>query len=311
MLRKFVFKILAFVVPLVFCAILIEFSLRNIPNDYQYKRDYLDTKSNEINTLILGNSHSYYGIDPSYFTTNTFNASYISQSLDYDFEILKKYQNKFENLRYIVIPISYFTLYSNLANGIEAWRIKSYIIYYHLGKSNSIDQHFELLSNKFNINTKRIWQYYLKCENPISCSSLGWGQGYSSISDDLYKTGILAAKRHTLDNLQSETAIKIFRENSDVLETILSWAKNRGIKVILFTPPAFISYRQNLSSIQLTNTIQKVEFLCTMHTNCVYYNLLSDSSFVAQDYHDADHLSDIGAKKLSLIMNNLVTNQKE
>ena len=73
-MRKFSIKTLLFVVPILLLAVIIEIFLRLIPNDYLHKKKYLDAHSCDIETLILGSSHSFYGIDPNYFSNNTFNA---------------------------------------------------------------------------------------------------------------------------------------------------------------------------------------------------------------------------------------------
>ncbi|MDR2410253.1 MAG: hypothetical protein LBE13_19380 [Bacteroidales bacterium] len=92
-MRKFIVRTFLYLLPVLLFLILLEILLRNIPNDYSYKKKYLDTQFCNIETLILGNSHSFYGIDPVYFSTNTFNAAHVSQSLDYDYEILKQQYN--------------------------------------------------------------------------------------------------------------------------------------------------------------------------------------------------------------------------
>jgi len=89
-MSKFIIRTLLFSLPVLALFIVMEILLRQIPNDYLLKKKYLDNHSKEIETLILGSSHSFYGINPLYFSNNTFNASHISQSLDYDFAILKK-----------------------------------------------------------------------------------------------------------------------------------------------------------------------------------------------------------------------------
>ena len=71
----------------------LELLFRGIPNEYTFKKDYLDLHSNEIETLILGNSHNYYGLNPAYFNDyNTFNAAFTVQRTYFDLEILKKYK---------------------------------------------------------------------------------------------------------------------------------------------------------------------------------------------------------------------------
>jgi len=40
------------------------------------------------------------------------------------------------------------------------------------------------------------------------------------------------------------------------------------------------------------------------HKNMVYLNFLKDSTFVSDDFYDQDHLSEVGAEKLTKILNN-------
>lgn len=281
-----------------------EILLRNTPNDYLYKKQYLDRHSSEIETLILGSSHSFYGFNPEYFSSNTYNASHISQSLNYDFEILKKYQDKFQNLKTIVLPISYFTLFGKLEAGSESWRVKNYIIYYGLNSSNSLVDYSEVLSNRTNVNIKRITSYYLLRNSTISCTNLGWGTSYNSKNaKDLVETGKTAAKRHTREDINSDKYQEIFNENILIINSIIQWCKKNNINVLLLTPPAFETYRQNLIQEQLLITVNTTSEICSKYKNCKYYNLLTDTNFVTIDFYDADHLSEIGAKKLSVLIN--------
>jgi hypothetical protein len=74
-MKKYTIKIFLFFLPLLFIGFTMEFLLRNIPNDYKFKKAYLDENAEEVETLILGNSHAFFGVNPQYFSTNAFNAS--------------------------------------------------------------------------------------------------------------------------------------------------------------------------------------------------------------------------------------------
>ncbi|MBK8506869.1 MAG: hypothetical protein IPL46_34655 [Saprospiraceae bacterium] len=169
-----------FIFPIVLTAIGMEVTLRHLPNDYKYKREYLDIYSDEIQTLILGSSHSFYGMDPAYFSSNTFNAANISQSLDFDFEILSKYQNRLEKLETVVLSISYSTLFGKLETDSESWRIKNYLMYYGIGTPLSITDFSEIFSNRLSVNLRRLASYYIMGNSGITCSKLGWGTNYKS-----------------------------------------------------------------------------------------------------------------------------------
>lgn len=310
-MKRFVIKTIYISLPILVVAILMEILLRNTPNDYLFKKQYLDKHSSEIETLILGSSHSFYGFNPEYFSSNTFNASHISQSLNYDFEILKKYQDQFKNLKTIILPISYFTLFGKLEAGSESWRVKNYIIYYDLNTSKSLINYSEVLSNRINVNIKRIASYYVLGNSTISCTDLGWGTRYNSKNvRDLAETGKTAAKRHTRDDINSDKYQEIFNDNILILNSIIEWCNKKNVNVLLLTPPAFETYRQNLNQEQLKITINTTSEICSRHENCIYENLLSDTNFVAVDFFDADHLSDIGAKKLSELINEKISEWK-
>lgn len=287
--------------------IVMELLLRNIPNDYKLKNEYLDSNSHEIETLILGNSHSYYGLNPEYFYDRTYNASYVSQSLKYDLEILKKHENNFRRLKTIVLPISYFSLYSSLEDEAESWRIKNYTIYYGMKSYKSIRAHSELFSHEFSVNVKRIISHYLFDSSFVTSSYLGWGVNYSSgNATDLFESGNNAAKRHT-KNIDSEKYKEIYNDNTSILEAIIQWCKGNDVRIITLIPPTFETYRDKLDPGQLEKSISTIQDVCLNYDNCKFFNLHSDLNFTAKDFYDADHLSEIGAEKLSRLINNAIT----
>ena len=77
----------------------------------------------------------------------------------------------------------------------------------------------------------------------------------------------------------------------------------RHIKVFLFTPPAYFTYTNNLNQKQLNQTIATAEALKKVNDHVSYINFLNDSTFIKSDFYDADHLNDIGAKKLTETIN--------
>lgn len=306
-MRRFVLKIIYLSLPILVVAIIMEILLRNIPNDYLLKKEYLDKNAPLIETLILGNSHSYYGLDPLYFTSNTFNASHISQSLNFDYEILKKYKDKLNKLETIILPVSYFTLIGKLEASSESWRVKNYIIYYGLNSSKSLTDYSEILSNRFNLNIARLINYYLQGRSTITCTQLGWGTSYNSReAKNLIETGETASMRHTRYDFDSEEYLEIFNDNVTILHAIIQWCNENNVKILLLTLPAFETYIHHLNLHQLNTTIKLTNEICSEYDNCTYENMLSDTNFVAIDFYDADHLSEIGAEKLSKRINNVI-----
>lgn len=305
-MKKFILKSILFLIPVFLFVILVENIIRSIPNDYSIKKEYLDKNSAEIEVLILGSSHTYFGIDPKYLRLKGYNSAYISQSIDYDFEILKKYKSHFKQLKYIIIPVDYFSLYSRLEEGTEKWRIKNYNIYYNVdsGSPFKLSNHFELLNGKVSDNILRANLYYKEHKNDnITCNELGWGTIYKSENSlNLSETGKAAAKRHTI-NIHNNI---YYKENIKTINSIIQLANSVNAKVIFITSPAYKTYTVNLEPNQLNNTIHFMNKLSRNNPNVTYYNLLKEKSFIDKDFYDADHLNEIGAKKLSLKIDSII-----
>src|SRR5574339_19425 len=98
-MSKFLRNLCLFLLPVFFLGSVMEGLIRNIPNDYSYKRGYLDKNAGSIEVLFLGSSHAYRDIDPALIHANSFNAAYVSQSLYYDNRILKKYETQWSHLK--------------------------------------------------------------------------------------------------------------------------------------------------------------------------------------------------------------------
>lgn len=308
-MQKFITNTLLFLLPIFVFSLGMEFSLRKIPNDYQYKRTYLEENSDQIEVLFLGNSHAFRGINPEFISRRSFNAGYVSQSLDYDYAILKKYDGKWNSLDYIMIPISYFSLYFRLETGGEAWRAKNYSIYYDIRLSSRIADNSELLSNKLSVNFRRIYSYYFLGRSNISCSALGYGKPAGpSPEPDLEETAKRAAIRQTAKP-NDYSYDRVFIENVAILQDIFRFASERDITVILYTLPGSQPYVEQMDKKQLNQTIVKATELANLYDNVMYVNLLNDKSFTKADFWDGDHLNEDGAEKLTKRINLLIGNQ--
>jgi hypothetical protein len=249
--------------------------LRIIPNDYSYKKRQLLSKAKNIESLILGSSHTLYGINPEYFSPSSFNLAHVSQSLNYDLKLLKKYGDKIDNLKMVIIHISYFTLFSNLDYSGESWRVKNYSIYYHVGVPLKPYNYFELLNGNISTNFTRLSEWLCnKNDIPIiRVSEFGFDTGFGSeIKNNLKETGEAASRRHTTDDTY-------LNYNRKIIEDIIRYCDSRKLKLIFITLPAYYTYRNNLKSSQLNETINYISTIANTYDFISYYNHLSITLF--------------------------------
>lgn len=301
-MKKFWLHILKIILAIFIFFLVLEIAIRKIPNDYQQKKSYLDKNASKINTLILGSSHSFYGINPKYFSKNTFNAAYVSQTLDLDNELLQIYKEKLTNLKTVIIPISYASLFESLETDVEKWRLKNYILYYGFENKYHFTDNFETLNHDILLNIKKVINHYVLNKSFITSSNLGWGTNFSS-KDHQKFDGNFTAKKHTVNNF------RLFEANLKSLHKIIELCQKKKVKILFITTPTDVSYYKNVNQIQLLKTTNTINELVKKNPNCEYINLLDSEKFLATDFHDADHLNEIGAKKLSLFLDKKFNSQ--
>ncbi len=302
-MKKFTKRLLLYVVPVLVLIVASEILLRKIPNDYAYKRNYLDKHAGEIEVLILGNSHEYYGLNPELFSKKGFNAAYASQSLNYDWAILKRYETKLKHLHYLILPADYFTLTSSLEHGEEKWRIKDYNLYYKININASFTDGFEIFTGKTQSKLIRIKNFYISRKKPVQCNALGFGSGFhSSKSKNLETTGKLAAKRHTL----TKGEVNSYEKNTTIIRKFIAFAERKNIQLVFVASPVYKSYYSRLKYEQLQRTQGFFRLHAVKSNNVHYYNFMCDTTFHASDFYDGDHLNEKGAEKWSQKMEKIL-----
>jgi len=301
-MKLYFLKVLLFILLISVTCVIIELMLRQIPNDYRLKREYLDVNSDKIEILFLGGSHALHGLNPVYTKKRSFNAAHNSQSLDYDLEILRKYRNNWANLQYIVLPISYPSLFERIEDSIEGWRVKNYILYYGIRISKHLAYYAEITNGILWVHFQRLFDFYFRSIDNIECSELGWANSYMpGSSEDLFETGIEAAKRNTIPADR-----QYVEEMNLALDSIVHFADKNGTRILLFTPPAHISYIENLNNAQWNKTLLTALGFASEYKNCYYVNMLDDKNFTDNDFHDGDHLNTLGAKKLTMMIDSII-----
>jgi hypothetical protein len=299
-MKRFINNILFFSAIMILFGATIEYFLRQIPTDYNYKANFYQKNAQSIKIWTLGSSHTYYGIRPTYFSDTSFNGAHVSQSIKFDYYIFDKYINQMDSLKVLIMPISYFTLFSNLETGIEKWRVVNYTSYnIYLPK---IKTSLKLLneSNPLNKAIKSI----LGQENDRYCNDLGFGTKYSfeNRKTDLNSSAEAAIKRHTNKNIN----INVLKQNKEYLKKICKICNKKQIQVIILTPPAHKSYYNLLDANQLKITTTTCYDIANQYDNVVYLNWLEDKRFTEDDFYDADHLNDRGAIKLTKFLDEYI-----
>jgi len=93
---------------------------------YGIKNEQLIQNKNNVQLLILGNSHATYGLDPAKFSLTAFNLAQVTQSLYYDRRITSRYLNEMKSLKYVLISIDFHSLYFSDEGYRNLWTYYGY-----------------------------------------------------------------------------------------------------------------------------------------------------------------------------------------
>jgi hypothetical protein len=300
-MKKFTRNCILFLLPVLVILVSAEILLRGLPNEYKLKRHYLDEHAGAVKILCLGSSHSYYNINPAYFSLPAFNAGHSSQTLNYDWFIFDRYKDKFDSLQYLLLPVSYFSFVEKMNESTEAYRLKNYWLYYGIVEPVKWKYHTEILSIAPRKNAGRLYDYYIGGKKNIPVTALGYGTSYSSaIKNNLETMGKNAAI------LDTRTDHRFVRENIFYFEKIIAAAMKKNVRVVLFTSPAWRSFIENFNAGQQAQNDSIIKTTLKKYPGIIYSNYLTDSSFSAADFYDGDHLNEKGAEKFTKKLNALI-----
>ena len=301
-MKRFVLKYFLFVLPLLVIFLFLELSLRNIKSGYTIKRDGLIAKSNDIEILIVGNSHANYGIDPKYLKLKAYNMAYVSQTILYDKQIILKYLPVLKNLKYVIISIDYNTLYS----GFDEARDFFYYHYYgiNLRDRSYFNQNLSYFFYVFSPSTSvklllhKTDDYFVNGDAFVN----GW-EGYDSTN-----YGFMIEKGGKQKAEHFDDQVKISKEHKYILseiESLISFLKQKNIVPVLVSAPCYKYFTDNLDNKILEENSLFVKKLQEKY-NLPYLNSLQDTSFRLEDYYDCDHLNKYGAAKYTMKIDSLI-----
>ena len=296
-LKKFLFRFFIFFIPIILCLAFFEYKLRtkHFVSSYATKKYYLEQQLYSVETLVLGSSQTFHGINPSCFKSKTFNLANVSQTLYYDKRLTLLYLPKLQNLKTVIINISYFSFFYQMYDIKENWRDDYYLqhfrIKYYQYPAFRINN-FSAIANYQPKHTLKLALNNFEDADAKAILQNGYLPKYRSelINDS---SGLERVKIHNDENF-----IKRRKEIEEDLEDFIKQLYDKRIKIIFLTTPVFTSYSKFCDKSIIAANTNYINNICNKY-NCRYLNFFEDSSFTKLEFYDNDHLNFKGADKLS------------
>lgn len=306
-MSKFLYKFLYFlIIPLAFLFITLELILHINPNTFNKKAEFLKNNKKDIQVLFLGSSHTQDGINPIYMTLKSSNLGYGSQDYEIDLNLLNNYINELPNLKYIIEEVDFIDFYKE--RNPDYFRYPWYEKYYgiELGSYPKYKKWSLYLSNPDFFNN--YFKNYLFVEENIN----DYGYNDIEVNGEFLKYGynentINQNKKILLPNLQilNETTKKLFKINMERLNSIKELAIKNDIIFIQMTYPMHQTYYNTIETYETYNVWRS--YINGKKTGeSELWDFERNSMFLTTDFANSSHLNNIGAKKLTKMVNDSI-----
>ena len=296
-MTHFIKKIVLYLLPIVLLAIGLEIYVESIPNSYTYKRQYMELHASDIQTLVLGSSYAYDGIDAEVLP-NAFNLANSSQCFEDDYRLLLRYIVDMDSLQTVILPLSYSSLQMVSSSNRRGY----YTIYMDLYPRWPISKYsFECFN--LELMTKKIIKHTLRAD-VVRCDSLGQRIGHilDTRPADWQNTEKLVAN----DRFVGSAAQPYIEENTYWLRRIALECQVSGVKLYLVKMPALQDYRDAMPPEQVDAMNQAIEFIASKFDGVRvldYQDWGTDA-----DFWNATHLNTYGAQRITENLNKILRN---
>lgn len=228
------------IVALIFFGAL-EWIAESIANSYTYKRDYIEQHGAQIETLILGSSNAYDGLNPTVLP-NAFNLSNSSQTLEDDYRLLAKYIDSMDSLRTVIIGLGYHSLGATTEDNRRTY----YTIYMDLYPRWPLSKYsFEICNPEMLV--KKIIKYAVS-RDVTRCDSFGQRVGHTR---EAVETGAEWWNKDVLslvenDKLQIADCRLEIEENTRYLKAIVDLCNAHNVQPVVVLMPVMAEYKRKL-----------------------------------------------------------------
>ncbi len=245
-MKKFLRNIALYALPVLIVAVAMEWGAESIPNSYTYKRDYMEQHGAQIQTLILGSSNAYDGLNPSVLP-QAFDLANSSQTLEDDYRLLAKYIDSMDSLHTVIVGLGYHSLGATTEDNRRTY----YTIYMDLYPRWPLSKYsFEVCNPEMLI--KKIIKYAVS-RDVTRCDSLGQRVGHTKQAAqsgaEWWNKDIQSLVEN--DKLQIADCRLEIEENTRYLHAIVDLCNAHNVQPIIVQMPVMEEYKRLLPKEQV------------------------------------------------------------
>ena len=310
-MKKFILNFIYVCVIILIVSIAIEIALLYRTNMYSYKHKYVMTHLNDINVLLMGNSHIANGLIPDSIGYGVFNTATSGRPAHYDIELLKQYVPQIRNLKVVVMPLDYAKFYLGrerpnprfIQRTTDRENSARCVYFKYMNVKDDFWYWSEILNSKDNF----MHRFIEDPEQARCCDSLGYQILKISKRRANWEHGHLPK----LVDYSMPKNMKNYNLLYEEYSTIAKITQQKNVRLILVGTPLYKTYHEDMNKDVVKEVHDFAAKLKKEFPNVEYYDFSFDNRFVPKDFNDAGHLSEFGAAKFSKIMKGIIENHAQ
>ena len=306
-MKKFIYSISRFSLVAFVIFLALECLSFAFPNEYSYKRNYVEDNSDRIKILILGQSHAGKGINPEAFGDSVFNMAMGGRIHFYDAVLAERYVSRLKNLKCVIWPLGYsFEYHSYLypdillsKEHVNAIEMQQCMYEKYMGIS------YEKAIPYLHCSQLAVYPFGYKMsllpgnfEKKIGGNRLGYEKIPLSKRSCNWQESMLPS---IIDYSHPE-APKARQEGICNFKRIAAACRKANVRLVVISTPCNKTYQRRMTERGKREMLECVDSMKSVYPDMEYYNFIADTRFTDEDFFDASHLCDKGAEKFSKII---------
>ncbi len=294
--KKFSYRALLFLLPVVAVIAVIEAAVRYIPNSINISSEQLEKQANTIEILVLGSSQNKRAINPEHLSQPALTAAGTRQGHKTDYYLVKDLHQQLPNLKRVVIGATY-RHFESRPNSNNFWKYRSHLLYYNV---NAFERpvYFKdklLFLGNTSFYSDQLTSYYLNNERSVYNV---YGFQMEGQKDKFAQLGY--DKKAILKTYNPNNYPDLNRAYLDVTTEwfykVLDYCQENNLEVILTQTPTYQLYREHQDIHALYRRDSIVKAALATYSNVRLLNEEESTSYKTTHYLNENHLNPSGAE---------------
>lgn len=266
------------------------------------------THKDDLQILLMGNSHILSNLIPDTIGPGAFNAAISARPVYYDVQLMKQYVPRMKRLAAVIVPIDYERFYFG-RDSIESKPKPIFdkrentakCMYY---KYMDVKDFFWYWPELLNSNLNYMSRFWMSNEESRECDISGYQMLNLKDKKGRWEMSSVPIPIDSTKVIDKDAYNQLYNNYAEMAHI----TKIKQVRFILLGTPMYKTFCEGMSNVVVKDREIFVQKLKAEYPNVEYYDFSCDSRFEPYDFFNTDHLTERGAAKFSKMIKEIIDN---